>query len=69
MKIKRRLTQQDADDIKSMYLNSSQNMSQLARMFKTSPTTVSKIIDGNWKPFVPKPKKKRTVSRGKPDED
>lgn len=54
----RRLTQEDADAIKSLYRNGPQNMSQLARMYKTSPATVAKIIDNKWQPFVPKGRKR-----------
>lgn len=61
----KRLTQQDADDIKSFYLNGSQSMTQIARMFKTSPTTVAKIIDNKWTPFVPKSERTNYASQEK----
>lgn len=59
----KRLTNEDAERILSMYRITSCSMARLAQHFETSQTTVAKIIAGKWSEFVPKVKRNRDIDK------
>jgi hypothetical protein len=49
---KPKFTAAECQDIKEWYAKDKESISTTARIFRTTPATISKIIDGRYKPSV-----------------